>query len=323
MAATAAHVAIRNVRSRLFSSEAKLSPSTLATIAGALRDARADKSKSLPLDLVPDMQKMTINDAYRTQKLAYPTSNAIAGAKCGATNEKGMSAFGIKEPFRGLIPSGCVISASSDPESVLQVTAAQLKGSVLRGGEAEWCFLLKDYCNDDDAKISWEKICSGESEVTEDVILRDIVADVFPAVEICGSRMTGFVEAGVELTTGMKIADGAGNGLVVIADTYQIGDNLDLNEKISKLAELTVTSKVEGSLRTVGSGAEVYSHPLKSLTWLVNHLLKCGESDTLLMLAGKHVMTGTCTGLDGFKEGEIFEAIFEGYAGSIKVQVVP
>jgi len=289
MAATAAHVAIRNVRSRLFSSEAKLSPSTLATIAGALRDARADKSKSLPLDLVPDMQKMTINDAYRTQKLAYPTSNAIAGAKCGATNEKGMSAFGIKEPFRGLIPSGCVISASSDPESVLQVTAAQLKGSVLRGGEAEWCFLLKDYCNDDDAKISWEKICSGESEVTEDVILRDIVADVFPAVEICGSRMTGFVEAGVELTTGMKIADGAGNGLVVIADTYQIGDNLDLNEKISKLAELTVTSKVEGSLRTVGSGAEVYSHPLKSLTWSQQYIdINRARSDSFFTIKSVH-----------------------------------
>jgi len=197
MAIAVARATIKNVHRRLFSSEANLSPSTLATIAAALKDARTDKSKPLPLDLVPDMQKMTINDAYRAQKLAYPSSDTIAGAKCGATNEKGMSAFGIKEPFRGLIPSGCIISASANPEAVLKITKAQLKGSVLRGGEAEWCFLLRDNCKDDNSKMAWKEICSAESEVTEDTILREIIADVFPAVEICGSRMTGFVEAGV------------------------------------------------------------------------------------------------------------------------------
>jgi len=56
----------------------------------------------------------------------------------------------------------------------------------------------------------------------------------------------------------MKIADGAGNGLVVVADAYNIGDNLDLNGKISKLAELTVTSKVKNK-----------SH------FLIHHYLQC------------------------------------------------
>jgi len=291
---------------------------TLGEIGTSLREARADSSKPLSMKLVPDMMKMSLDDAYEAQRLAYPTRGHLAGAKCGATNSKGMKAFGISEPFRGLIPAGCIVQATADPHATLEIPQSQLGGSVLRGGEAEWCYRL---LGEDKAKEAWGAIANAKSEVSEDAVLA-IVDDVFPAVEVCGSRMVGYVQAGVELTTPMKIADGAGNGLVILGDNRQPEGGPSLSEKIETLATRAVTSKVDGETQTEGSGLEVLSHPLKSLTWLANHFILRGEVETFLQLQGLHVMTGTCTGLDGFAPGQTFEATFEGYPGGIKIQVV-
>eukprot|EP00470_Lotharella_oceanica_P007134 CAMPEP_0170186972 /NCGR_PEP_ID=MMETSP0040_2-20121228/40588_1 /TAXON_ID=641309 /ORGANISM="Lotharella oceanica, Strain CCMP622" /LENGTH=270 /DNA_ID=CAMNT_0010433869 /DNA_START=96 /DNA_END=908 /DNA_ORIENTATION=+ len=270
------------------------------------------------MELVPEMMKMTLDDAYDAQRLAYPTPGHLSGAKCGATNSKGMKAFGITEPFRGLIPDGCIVQATADPDAVLDIPQSQLGGSALRGGEAEWCFRL---LSEEKAKGAWEEIARAKSEVSEDAVLA-IVDNVFPAVEVCGSRMVGFVETGVQLTTPMKIADGAGNGLVVLGDNRQPEGSPSLSQKIETLATRAVISKVDGDVKTEGSGLEVLSHPLKSLTWLANHFILRKEVETFLQLQGKHVMTGTCTGLDGFKVGQTFEATFEGYPGGIKIRVV-
>jgi len=108
---------------------------------------------------------------------------------------------------------------------------------------------------------------------------------------------------------------------VIVGKNCQLVDTmLSVDDKINLLSKWKVTSKVNDKVKSIGSGAEVLSHPLKSLTWLLNHLFRRGEADVIMDLQGKYVMTGTCTGLDTFGPGEVFEATFEGYTHGIKVR---
>uniref|UniRef100_A0A7S2UUB8 Fumarylacetoacetase-like C-terminal domain-containing protein n=1 Tax=Fibrocapsa japonica TaxID=94617 RepID=A0A7S2UUB8_9STRA len=294
--------------------------SSLAPLAKAFKDARASPFKPLSLDLASQMQKMTLEDAYEVQRLTYPNSSDIIGAKCGATAEKGMKAFKISEPFRALLPSGCAIQATSDPNAVLEIPKSKLGGSDLRGGESEWCFRLSNHAGEWD---NLERTGKGGHVVDEDYVL-SFVDDVFPAVEVCGSRMVQYVENGVELTPPMKIADGGGNGMVVLGDNRSLSGDADisLEDKLHQLAARKIVALVNGQVKAEGSGQDVLGHPLKSLTWLFNHFIARGEIATMMDLKGKFVMTGTCTGMERVQLGEVFEAQFEGYEGGIKFKFI-
>ena len=76
----------------------------------------------------------------------------------------------------------------------------------------------------------------------------------------------------------MKIADGGGNGLVVIGEHLR-AEASSLKDKLASLDKLKVEARVLGDEQrgTLGSGKDVLGHPLRSLAWLVRHLVDRGE----------------------------------------------
>ena len=101
-----------------------------------------------------------------------------------------MKAFGINEPFRGLLPAGCVLTqVGASQNGVLEIPKAALGGSALRGGEVEWCFRLRGA-----EAEAWARVDAGNTEALDQQFVSELVEDVLPAVEICGSRMVGLVQ---------------------------------------------------------------------------------------------------------------------------------
>ena len=80
------------------------------------------------------------------------------------------------------------------------------------------------------------------------------------------------------------------------------------------LPALSVRCVINGKEVAVGNGAAVLGNPVTALTWLANALSRRGRG----LLADDWISTGTCTGIQAVRPGDVVEAVFGG-TGSVRV----
>ena len=100
------------------------------------------------------------------------------------------------------------------------------------------------------------------------------------------------------------------------AHHFIIGNEVGVNWKDTDLAKQKVTISTSRSTKNFGSGANVLSHPITALTWLINEL-----SQNEIPITDKAVVTtGSCTTPIPIKRGDNVVADF-GKLGSVSVVI--
>ena len=107
-----------------------------------------------------------------------------------------------------------------------------------------------------------------------------------------------------------------------------LGRGIRVEQARRDLDAVDVSFIVNGNVATSGSGAKVLGHPIKSLTWLANHLCNYGVStqDSKYgasapgLAEGDIVMSGACCMLFDFNVGDEVVADF-GEFGQVKVLI--
>ncbi len=222
-----------------------------------------------------------IGEAYRLQRAVQAAmAEPVCGWKIGATSRTVQEAIGTREPFYGpLYAPRCHGSGAAVPVP---------EGAL--GIECEFAFrLAKD--------LPPRPEPYGTDEVVE------AVGSVHPAIELVGLCLPSAAFRDVRWCIadhGLDVALIAGAG---VTDWRQLD-----------LAGLTVHAVVNGAERAAGSGAAVLGSPLVALTWLANALSFHDRG----LLAGDWISTGTCTGIQVVKPGDVADGMFEGI-GSVRV----
>uniref|UniRef100_A0A7S2S7B8 Fumarylacetoacetase-like C-terminal domain-containing protein n=1 Tax=Mucochytrium quahogii TaxID=96639 RepID=A0A7S2S7B8_9STRA len=241
-------------------------------IIGGCRKAKVPRPFTIDRD-VQDL--LTVEQGYQLQQLV---DNAVecndkdwkpCGYKIGATNAAAQERMGLSSPFVAkLFSASTLVPMSKD----VTETASLSTPVYLRGVEAEWAFII----GADLPSLSGDAVYS-----TEDV--KNAVAAVVPSIEVLGTRFSHPVG------TALAIADGGGNGFVVLPTKEQWRTPSDW--ECTSADEIKVSTYLDGKLKAEGSGANVLGHPLNALEWLVNHASR--ES----LKAGDVVISGACNGI--------------------------
>lgn len=253
---------------------------TIAEVAGALRDAEADREPIRPLtDSCPSL---TVADAYAIQ--AQNTERRIAagaklvGHKIGLTSLAMQEMLGVDEPDYGALFDDISLASGS---SVLR------RDLIAPRVEPEIAFVLGR--------------ALGPGGVTADDVL-DATREVRPALEIIDSRIADWKIGLVD-----TVADNASCARMVLAADGVAPGDLDL-------ASLAVDLKVDGMAVAQGTGEAVLGHPAEAVAWLANVLAGFGVS----LDAGQVVLPGSCTAAVELSAGSHVLADF-GPLGTVEV----
>jgi len=233
----------------------------------------------LPSHLAP----ADLRQAYEIQDMLVDIWQApVGGWKVGATNEAAQELFATDRPFFGPVfaddihPSPCTL----DPEKLWGL-----------GVESEFAFRFGRVLGPRQAAYGRDEIC-------------DAIDALIPAIEVVSSRLDKPAGYGV----GQLIADGAGNGALVLGEQIADWRGIDLAAAGAQLL-------VNGQQRAQGTGEQVLGHPLTSLEWFVAQAHARGH----VIEPGAIVTTGSCTGLHMLEAGDEATADF-GPLGSVSVR---
>ncbi len=228
----------------------------LKDLARQLADARGSHQQ---IDRNPFDAIATLEDAYKLQAMAaatYPSTQV--GWKVGATNEGAQKLFGCDAPFYGPMFEQEIMQPSAD---------LPLRDGVL-GGEAEFAFI----CGSD---FPTDKSLSVED-------LPALIKSCHIAVEIVGRRTIG---QGLP-SLNCAVADFGAHVAFIPGPAIADWNSMDL-------ARVEVKANTNGEETNSGTGAAVLGHPLNSLLWMHNELVKTGSG----LKSGEWVSTGTCLGV--------------------------
>ncbi len=198
------------------------------------------------------------------------------GWKVGCSSERAMAALGTTEPFTGQLFE----ALSHDSGATVPVRAGGTNVA-----EPEFAFTMG------------KTLAPKPNGYSEDEVAA-AVDMVHPAIEIVDPRVPGGFKADVL----WLIADGG------VSHAFILGEG-KRDWKPEELAKQMVSVSKNGVGAGEGTGAAVLGGPLKSLTWLVNHL----GSRAKTLLAGQVVTTGLITPIIGGVLGDRFEADFGPY----------
>ncbi len=225
-------------------------------LAQQLADARASQQQ---IDPAPFDAIATLEEAYQLQSLAIQTyPSRQIGYKVGATNEGAQKLFNCNAPFYGPMFEREVLQ----PAAQLPLSAGVL------GGEAEFAFV----CGSD--------FPTDKTLTTDD--LPALVRSAHIAVEIVGRRTIGQGLPGLH----SAVADFGVHTAFIPGPAIDDWSTLDLGT-------VAVKADTNGTETNSGTGAAVLGHPLNSLLWMHNELVKAGSG----LKAGDWVSTGTCLGV--------------------------
>src|SRR5262249_41777714 len=126
----------------------------------------------------------------------------------------------------------------------------------------------------------------------------DAVDAVAGAIEVVGSRISGGLSG---IGRFLSTADFGVNIALVVGPWTSAWRGLDLKA-------LPVSATVDGALRGHGTGSRALGDPMAVMVWLANQQSARGRG----LLAGEIVSTGTCTGLDAVRPGQMARAEFGG-----------
>ena len=236
-------------------------------------------SLSRPL---PNLDGLTIDQAYETQRLVIEERTArgeqLIGYKVGCTSAAIRKQFGLSEPICGRLMS---------PHHYVGPTRLSADHFCQPAFEPEFVITIgKDAVN----------------EVGENDDLRDLVDCVSPGLELHHFKFWQQPPTMQEL-----IASNGIHAAVIVGENRVLPDKLDWDLEGVGLFK-------NGALSCSGIGAEIMGGPLRSLRWLINHLVRRGES----LRAGQLVIPGSPVELVSAVAGDTVDARFT-RLGSIQV----
>lgn len=222
-----------------------------------------------------------VDEAYRLQgEVQAAMDEPVCGWKIGATSRSVQEAIGTAEPFAGpLYGPRCHGTGAELP----------VPEGVL-GLECEFAFRLA-------RPLPPRPLPYAPEEVVE------AVGSVHPAIELVGLCLPAEAFRDVRWC----IADHALDVAFVAGAAIPDWHGLDL-------PALSVRCVINGKEVAVGNGAAVLGNPVTALTWLANALSRRGRG----LLADDWISTGTCTGIQAVRPGDVVEAVFGG-TGSVRV----
>lgn len=242
------------------------------TAAGIIAAARrgATAISGLPGACAPD----GLEEGYAIQKAFIEAwDDPVAGWKVGATAPQSQALFNTDEPFYGPLFAGDIL------QSPAQLASAPFH---VFGVEAEFAFVFAQDMAPNPEPLSRKAIS-------------DHLGAAHIAIEFVSPRLDKPAGYGVA----QLIADGAGNGAVVLGPEIENWRGLDLTREGAAMV-------IGGRQVAAGTGADVLGHPLDALIWLAARAGGHGHT----IKRGAVVITGTCTGLKMAEPGAEVTADF-------------
>lgn len=207
------------------------------------------------------------------------------GYKIGATNAVARATLGTDGPFYGRLYD----AVTDDGPASLPA----LPG-FFRVYEPEIALLIGRDLEPSDTPFDAEAIMAA----TEAVL---------PGIEIVGTRLEPWTEAGVP----MIVADNGAHGCWIRGAAVRDWSGIDL-------MALPVSLAVDGEVHATGAGRNVDGGPFGVAAWLANALAKRGRS----LRAGDYVTTGTAAAPVPVAAGETVRADF-GPLGVVELTIAP
>jgi len=248
-----------------------LDPS-MAVLARRLWEARRDGTVLAKAGLaVPQTPEL----AYAVQAEAIRLSGAATrGFKVGSTSAEAQAKLGTTEP--GSAP----LLAPSVHGSPARIALVAANDAAL---EAEIAFRLGRDLPPRSAPYDHAEVASA-------------IDAVAGAIEVVGSRIAGGLGG---IGRFLSTADFGVNVALVVGAWHAEWRALDLKA-------LPVAMHIGGEPRGSGTGARALGDPMNVMVWLANQQSAMGRG----LHKGEIVSTGTCTGLDPVRAGEVARASF-------------
>ena len=253
---------------------------SLSDFAKRLNRAR---SHATPLDVEDAMgQKLDLESAYEIQKHCVEQQRSeCVGWKVGATNERAQQAFGFSQPFYGRL------LARWTNASPVALSAGRY---FTPGLEPEFAFRLH-------SDLPPREVPYVDSEI------RNAISELIPTIEVIDSRVAGWPQ----IPPSLLVADNGAHGSIILGAPVRDWQHISLPDHPVQL-------KLNGVIRESGRGANVLGDPIRSVTWLANHL----NAYQHMLHREDIITTGSAAGVVWPKSGDTATAQF-GELGEVRV----
>lgn len=226
------------------------------------------------IDAERDDLPRTLAEAQAVQEAILALSGLPrCGYKVGSTSKEAQLLLSTDEPGMGVLLTPFVHEAPAR----MKIVPAQMPAV-----EGEFAFRFA-------RDLPAREAPYGLAEIT------NAIGSVAGAVEVVGTRFSGGLKGKGRLLT---TAD-CGVNIALVTGAWIDFTGQDLREH-------GVAISVNGERRGSGTGSRALGDPLNVLLWLVNRL----SSRRTDLKAGEIVATGTCTGLDPVRLGDLVQADF-------------
>jgi 2-keto-4-pentenoate hydratase len=240
---------------------------------------KAERERN-PIDPLTDRVQLTIEDAYKIQKLIIKkkieSGAKIVGRKIGLTNKAMQRALGVYEPDYGHL---------LDIMEVYDGEAIKLSELIQPRIEVELAFIFNEDIREN---VSYGSIVRA-------------VEGVVPAFEVIDSRIKNW-----KIKIQDTIADNASSARFIL------GEKLT-DIKLFDLRTIGVVVRRNGEIVQTGVGANVLNDPINSVMWLAKKLLELGD----YIKAGDVVLSGSLIAPIDVNKGDAIEAEFGCGLGSV------
>lgn len=206
------------------------------------------------------------------------------GWKVGATGRAAQQKLGVKTPLVGPVFAATLFSAGAS----IPLTRFHHRPGV----ESEIAFRIATTLQPGGKQLNAMSV-------------RGIVSAAYPAIELVCTRF----ETNFAVPPALLVADGVAHAGLILGDEVPAS-------KLGDLSRLAISTLINGTEVSSGTGAEVLGDPFESLAWLCNHLSGRG----IELPQGSIVTTGACTGINESQANDLV-ATDAGPLGSVSIQL--
>jgi 2-keto-4-pentenoate hydratase len=215
---------------------------------------------------------------------------SVVGRKIGATSEAVQNQLGVDQPDFGYLLSDMDVSAAAEPGAA----GISMRTLVQPRVEAEVAFRLGS------------DIDVPEDEITL-ALVREAVDVALPALEIVDSRIADW-----DIRFTDTVADNASSGLFVVGtDALPLArPGQGSGSEGCEPVEVEMELRINGEVRSSGTGAACLGDPLEALRWLAVQAARFGDP----LRAGHLILSGALGPFVPFAPGDRVEASISGFA---------
>ena len=206
------------------------------------------------------------------------------GWKVGATGRAAQQKLGVKTPLVGPVFAATLFSAGAS----IPLTRFHHRPGV----ESEIAFRIATTLQPGGKQLNAMSV-------------RGIVSAAYPAIELVCTRF----ETNFAVPPALLVADGVAHAGLILGDEVPAS-------KLGDLSRLAISTLINGTEVSSGTGAEVLGDPFESLAWLCNHLSGRGIELPQCSID----TTGACTGINESQANDLV-ATDAGPLGSVSIQL--